>query len=87
MNLEIDFKIKNPVFTNEVFTIVKSNEKINEPIRYTWIHLVNYSKFNGQIYNYDSESPYEFQSPPFPGIYLLQLYFAGIQKTYKIIVL
>lgn len=87
MNLEIDFKIKNPVFTNEVFTIVKSNEKINEPIRYTWIHLVNYSKFNGQIYNYDSESPYEIQSPALPGIYLLQLYNSKFQKTYKIIVL
>lgn len=87
MNLEIDFKIKNPVFTNEVFTIVKSNEKINEPIRYTWIHMVNYSKFYGQIYNYDSESPYEIQSPALPGIYLLQLYSSKFQKTYKIIVL
>lgn len=87
LNFEIDFKIKNPVLTNEVFTVYTTTEKHIEPIQYSWIQLVNYSKFDGIIKNLEGTSFFEIQSPPFPGIYLLNLYNSRFQKTIKIIVL
>ena len=87
LNFEIDFKIKNPVLTNEVFTVFTTAEKQIELIQYSWIQLVNYSKFNGQINNLEGTPIFEIQSPPFPGIYLLNLYNTRFQKTLKVIVL
>lgn len=87
LNFEIDYKIKNPVLTNEVFTVFTTAEKQVEPIQYSWIQLVNYSKFDGLIYNLEGTSIFEIQSPPLPGIYLLNLYNRHFQKTLKVIVL
>ena len=87
LNFEIDYKIKNPVLTNEVFTVFTTAEKQVEPIQYSWIQLVNYSKFDGLINNLEGTPIFEIQSPPFPGIYLLNLYNTRFQKTLKVIVL